>query len=399
MQQRSAQDRSYLVTRILTALISLLYSLIYSKQLGLNNRSILTLIMSVCLVFTVLTMSGVSLHTRRSRAIGHPNQMPSSYFGAIVFLSIVNASLSVLLILGFGKLHNSILPLPLLIVTFIYSISSSMSYGLSDGLLLLGLIRMAVVFDVFVIFLQLLSFAFFRLATDLSIIICVLFSFIFSYFVFIISAFASLFRGSHIRKAKFFAGILELMLNSKEASFIAIANELSGKIDRVFIGYILPVTDLGKYAIITGISQLTRTVPEVLSKTTLLFKKDYLKYFFNKRIRGFLILALFIPITTTAINKAITIFLGREWTFPLWIALLLVGQEFTRGFSTIIQANSIVNKPLRVILRYTYLNLLSILIVFPIVLHFGGLGLACLINILSIFTITIRMRNYVHTIS
>jgi hypothetical protein len=100
-------DRYFLATRALSLLLALSFALIYSIQLGVESRGLLTFIMSTNLVFSILLISGLSLHIRNISRIDFEIEKLGNFLSLLFVFSLITPILN-LITLSAG-LHDLLL--------------------------------------------------------------------------------------------------------------------------------------------------------------------------------------------------------------------------------------------------------------------------------------------------
>ena len=372
------RGRSYLSARFGSVTLSMFYSIIYSKELGITNRSILAMIMSASLVLTLLTLGGVSLHSRHSNLTQELKYDKSIYFSIIIPLSLFNALVVFSILNLYSRITGVQIPNNLLLISLIYSFFASCYFGLSDGLLLLDSIREVALLDFTVVISQLIMFFFFAKIGGLSTIVCVLFAFIFSY---VIAGFAIVVLLVYTEQARFLGlktSMAHFFRDSKSAYVISVSNELNGRIDRLFVGLILPISELAKYAVATGLLSYFRFLPEALTKMSLALNANYFHRWGKFRRYFFLFAIIAILSISFLVKEFIAFFFGAEWAFTISVVLALTILELSRGFLSIVFSTMMLTKDLRIVRRYSFISLFFISMIFPTVLWFANLLTAIL---------------------
>ena len=324
-------SRWFISTRGVSSALALLLALSYTKILGVDKRSILAFIMVSALILTITLTSGISLALRNKPKPEIKDEEFIGYLVLISILSICAGAINCLLLLLYSYLKTDI-PAPIFVVCFVYTVLACGNLGFQDALLAAGNVKIATIFDLVTILMQVLTLVFFINIAQTSLMVSVFIAFIFSYSLVSFASVAIILNNFSVDKFLLKSGMHSILAQSKKQHLFGIANGLVDRIDRFLVGLILPISFLAKYALLTSIISFARFLPDSAVKITLL------KHHRGEQVKGinYSVQQLaFISIAgiTLVIASQSFIYLafGPVWVLPIYVAVLLVGQEILRG--------------------------------------------------------------------
>ncbi len=324
-------SRWFVSTRGFSSVLALLLALTYTKLLGLEKRSVLAFIMVSALILTILLTSGLSLALRNNPRSAIKDEEFIGYIVLVLGASILVGSINCVLLSVYSNLKAEI-PLPIFIVCFVYSSLACFTLGLQDALLANSNLKIATIFDLITILIQIITLVFLVNISQTSLIISVFISFIFSYSLISFATLTIFLIGTPIEKSLLIGGMQSILTESKGHQFFAVANGLIDRVDRFMIGLILPIAYLAKYALLSSIVSFARFLPDSAIKLYL-FKhhqsEERFRIDYSIRTVGFIAICgvLFIVIS----QGFILVVFGSDWLLPTSVGALLVVQEILRG--------------------------------------------------------------------
>lgn len=321
----------FVSVRGISSVLALGLALSYTKILGIEKRSLLAFIMVSALILTIVLTSGFSLALRNKPKSQIKDEEFIGYFLLLTISSLVAGSMNCLLLSVYSNTIGQI-PAQIYIVCFVYSTLACANLGFQDALLAAGSLRIATVFDLITILIQVVTLIFFMSIEQTSLMISVFISFIFSYALIIFGSLAIFFNSLEIKRSLMISGMRSILSQSREKHIYGIASGLVDRVDRFLIGLILPVTYLAKYALLSSIISFARFLPDSAAKINL-FKHhqgDSAQGFtYTARRVGFI---CFSGIFLVAASQGfIFIVFGDEWLLPVSVAFMFVCQEILRG--------------------------------------------------------------------
>lgn len=385
-------NRRFVVIRGISTAFALLLALLYTKVLGIDKRSVLAFVMTSSLIFTIVLTSGVSLTFRKNIQKKENSKDLDAYLILIFFLSLFVAVASTGLLALYARVQTSI-PLPLYLVAFAYSFLASLNLGFQDGLLAVGKLKIATVFDLATILIQIITCLFLFQINRTSLIVSVFLAFIFSYVLIGFGTLSVLSDTIEYEWATLLLRIRRLVRSSRKNYLFGIANGLADRIDRLIIGLLLPIGYLAKYSLLSSLIMYTRFLPDALSKLSLM--SEHARSKLNLKINGvrsFVI--IFSTASVFALGAQFFIYLvfGKDWLLPLAVPLLFAGQEIFRGYYQINSARLIAHgEESRIALSSGILIVLSIVLI-TIATYFLGIIGAPLSMIIVYWTLNFRIN-------
>lgn len=390
-----AGDRRFVALRGLSLLLALSFALLYSKQLGVERRGLLTFIMITNLVFSIFFISGISLHLRNLTKKGDGEKYLGPYLFLIVIFSLITPLLNYITLSLYESVFNTPIPDNLMYVSLLYCFLSTLSYGVHDALLLIKSLGLASFMDISTILIQIAGYFTLLYAGEISYFVSVLTSISISYLVFI---FSSLVLLLYIYKPSFNISsnsLRALFRDSSSPYLINFASLILERIDKVFIGLQTSSGELGRYSTSQSIFGLSRFLPDALSKLTIARNRSYL----TRRIYSILslgLLGLAILGIAWIVSRFIEFVLGPEWLIPFFLLSLIALVEVLRGLHQILITNVIRLGTFTHLRKMTLFQLFLGFGIQPLAIYFFGITGAVLINILLLMYGLFAMRKYLN---
>ena len=151
-------DRQFVTLRGVSVFAALTFALIYSKQLGVERRGLLTFVMMTNLVFSILLISGISLHLRNITRVEVDREALGTYISVVFLFSVTTPIINLIVLEIYQAIFDISIPSNLVYVCILYCFFSTLSYGMYDALLLIKSIKIASVMDIGVVLLQIASY-------------------------------------------------------------------------------------------------------------------------------------------------------------------------------------------------------------------------------------------------
>ncbi len=180
---RISGDRSLIPVRGLSLILALGFALLYSKQLGVERRGLLTLVMTTNLVFSILLISGISLHLRNLTKMGGADKYVGNYLLVVAGFSLLTPILNFGTLKLYEILFETNIPNNLIYVSLIYCFFSTLSYGFHDLLLLIKSLKLFAFMDISVILIQIAAYFTLLFSGETSYFVSVLVAITTSYLV------------------------------------------------------------------------------------------------------------------------------------------------------------------------------------------------------------------------
>ena len=322
----------YIGGRFSTLIISFMFSVIYSRLLGLENRAVLTFIFTIVslLVLGFTASLGLSLRERLSRT--HQTSIELlTYFKNLLSLTFIILCVFNIFLFLYSQIVG-LLSIKIYLVASLLLISSSFIQGMNDCLVALDRLRTVILFEISQVITQIIVFIILEHFFDFSYINAVMFAITTTYFTsgMIISV---LVWKSELILLKDISDNLQpnFITYCKDSIRVILPTILIDRVDKLLIAIFLPLSTLSKYSILLTFVSLFRFIPESVSKMY------FSKHKINIQIRKFgsLPILIFIPVCIGFgyyLYKIMTlILLGEEWLMPIDIFLLVGFYELIRG--------------------------------------------------------------------
>lgn len=328
MKALSSPWRLYIPARGIATAFALGFALFYSRQLGVTNRGYIAAIMTFTVVTLILITSGTTLTLRNIATKG--DFFPHFYgFKTLIVLELLAAlSLYIFEILIFSTFKSEI-PASLFLISIIYFVACGMHLISMEILLALHKFRLASKFEIITVLLQIVVFLISSQAQDISIAARLLISFSLAYFI--ISGFTVLMLWSSVGSWRCFSSPRDFLKKSKGNHSIGGILGLVDRFDRIIISWLLPISFLAQYSVMSSFIGFFRFVPDAYSKILVSLQIEKRRHLESKK---FLLgsLAICILVTLIFLSRVLIVkLLGPEWMLPWGVTILFAIQELVRG--------------------------------------------------------------------
>ncbi len=374
-------DKRFVALRGLTTLLALSFALLYSKQLGVERRGLLTLVMATNLVFAILFISGISLHLRNIARLNLDQAVIGAYISVVFLFSLVTPLIVFLVVRLYQLFFSADIPISLFAAIIIYSFLSTLIFGIYDTLLFLKSLKIASILDVGMVLVQIALYVILVTLSETSYFVSVLVSQSISYFIAFSVVFLLLVSTFDLKLDFSVSKITTLFSQSSTPILITFTNQLLERVDKIFLGFQTNIGDLGRYSTSQSVMGVSRFIPDSLSKLTFVRNRNFLSGENKSLVTiGYLvIIPFFLSAFTVLLLKYI---LGDAWVFPFLFLFFLAILELMRGVYLIMISSSIRDGQYNKIKRVSYAQLALGLLVQPLVIAFVGVWGSCLVNIL-----------------
>ena len=320
-------QKRYLAAKVMATLLSLVFAFLYSRELGIVNRSILIYVFTLSSLTWIVLTSGSTLTLRKL--------MPdkgSRDFGSFLALIIVQTMIGIT-VLTIGLLvfsnYKTTIPGPLIGLIYAYFLLSGFAMILVEILitylhyLFSGLIELVAVVIQFFLFFMILT------PLELSIASKLLLSFNISYLIICLRMaqliIFSLGMNFKISSPRIF------WKATKGSHLVGVSLGIVDRLDRFIIAFYFPTGTLAKYSAMSSLISYFRFLPEFFSR--IIISGFFLPYSVLRRNRVLVISLLILAVSTIVLFSRIFIstFLGQEWLLPITIFVAFGVQEILRG--------------------------------------------------------------------
>ena len=387
-------DRYFLVTRALSLLLALSFALIYSIQLGVERRGLLTFIMFTNLVFSILLISGLSLHIRNISRIDFEIEKLGNFLSLLFVFSLITPLLNLITLRTWESIYQTSIPNNLALVSLIYCFFSTLSFGFHDALLLIKSIKIAAFLDISTVALQILGYAVLVYTGETSYFVAVLIALSVSYLVMTFSIFILLVYTFNPPLKFSLSTSLELIREGRATYIISITSGIIERIDKVLLGLQTSAGELGRYSTNQSVLALSKFLPDTIAKLSLARNKNYLKI--ENYSTRLIVLFLFGAVLALWLSyQMVSIVLGTEWTLPIFVFLSMALIELLRGFYNVITTNALGHNQGPKLKRVSYCQLFIAIIVQPIFILLFGVAGALICNLILLAMGIFFLRKYI----
>ena len=330
----SGSSATYLGSRWSALFLSFCFSILYSRLMGLESRSVLTFILTIVSLLVLGITSNLGLRLRQKISMqGNKKLLVSKYLSDLVHITLVLLVIFFPIMLSYSFLVTPI-NLKILILATLLLITSNLAYGFSEMLVALDKIKTVGLFGISEILLQLV---FFYLAYNLigtSLIISVFLGFSISYLI--SSSTTLMISRQHIDLAAIFRNLKNKIripeLLDRESLAVSLPFIFMDRLDKILIGFLLPLPDLSKYSIVLVFFSALRSIPEAIARIR--FSRHSFAYK-NKNTKlpwGLIVIAFVIVGIYPAYSFLISNLLGANWLVTFNTFLVVGLFEVARGF-------------------------------------------------------------------
>lgn len=325
----------YLGAKGSALILSFGFSIIYSRLLGLENRSILTFIFTASSMIIVgfISSLGLTLRKRLSNTLSKSNEI-ICYLRKLFTLTLILSTLFIAFLITYSvfvsHLNYKIFALSLLLF-----ISSSIIQGLNE--LMIGVDRLRTISfleNMEILAQVILFFTIFKLV-GLSIIISVMFAISITYILssIIILRLVFTYTKENVREIIRInsSNTNDFKLFDSSSLYITLPFVVLDRIDKILIGFLLPLISLSKYSVLLVFFSFIRFIPEAISKT--FFSRHQIRDA-NRELNFKFIWVISIATSFAAYPLYVIsmgFLLGKDWILSLDIFLAVALFELVRA--------------------------------------------------------------------
>lgn len=318
----------YTIARSISTGLSLVFALIYTRDLGLTNRGNLAAIMSISILILAIFTSGTTLTLRNQTSEKEVvANLPGFFsltllelcFGGVIFFAFLNI---------FTALKSEI-ALNLILSSVIYFVASGLHLVSLELLIAFKRFTAVAILEILTILLQITVFFTFGWLTTFSTAICLLSSFIVS--AISISAIATSIWWGEIDQHIRLSDPRPFLRRTKGNHAIGATLSIIDRLDRLIILWFLPIQLLAKYAVMSSFFSYFRFFPDSLSKLLIAGKLVSITSLRKTKLRVFFIFTIVSLFMIFVYHFSITLLLGTIWLLPWQIPVLFAIQELLRS--------------------------------------------------------------------
>ena len=335
MQFVWSSSKAYLGYRAFTSVSSLAFAFLYSRSLGVENRSVIAFVMTANALTWIVVTSGTTLTLRKLRPSAFDVNALRSFFSLYLLEVLFSWILFAVLIFTYSSFKNDV-PLNLLLGIFVYFFLSGLHLMSVELLLAFDQFKTSGLLDIASITIQVTFFLILNHLNLLSIANTLLIAFSASYLiVFLVALIYLRYKLSlkiGLSRPQYFFAL------TKGHHSLGISIGIMDRIDRLLIGFLLPTSTLGRYAVMSGMLSVFRFVPDSISKLLVSRNISLSSVLREKRIQIGILFVCFVVVLSIVSNIVIELVLGKVWLLPINVTVFFIFQEFFRSAFQI-QAN------------------------------------------------------------
>lgn len=379
----------FFFSRIFVFLVSLLFSLLYSYEIGLQSRAFFTLVATVNLLLTGLTVTGISLHSRLQESKHGTDFNVAPFFGAITVIAILNTTVSTLILLAYGHSLSINLPSNLVVTCATYSFFASLMFGLHEGLVLLRRIGLVSVLDISVILMQIILYYFFKYLDVISPLVCVFLAFIFSYAFSSFSILLVLVTSFSFSATSLFQDIKQVFSKSQKSYLVSVSENIGDRLEKLALGFISGSSILAQYSVAMTPLGIFRLIADSESKLRLV-RRRLVRV--SPKSLYFSIITLLSIFSTIFVWGLIGLTLGSSWLLSIPVLFLISLQELLRANLMISIRNLMQLGDMVVARGNSLISIASSVFIFPSLFFLFGLDWALAANCFVIYSQTVWLK-------
>ena len=369
----------FVLVRGISSLLALVFSLYYSRALGVEKRSLVTLILVVALTVMVALTAGVGLAFRKYTVIEPDLITLPAFLYTNLILAFLVSGISILALFVYSATHVSIPP-TLLYLAAMYAFLGALDFNYHQGLIAYGMFKIGSILDLATISIQILIFFLLTLSNQVSIAASLFTSLIISYLTSVVSSILVLLVHTNASITTSWKDIALLIKKSRPFHIVGIAGGFADRIDRLMIAWFLPLGFLGKYSVGTSLLTYLRFLPEAFSRLIIggqsNFQLSKLKLIGKSWLLR-LLAGVFVSIILAGLSQLLVLVaLGQEWLMSFIVIAGFSVQELMRGYFQLRVSALVAESKEKLVTKVSLL-----LIALAALLSFIGIKLAGLIGV------------------
>ncbi len=323
----------YLFGRAVATFASLVLALEYSRDLGIVNRSSISIIMTTNALLWIVVTSGITLTIRKIGWINAEKSIIHSFNSVIVTQFLIVISVYTLVLNLYSQFKNPI-ALNLMLLSLFYVASSGIHLVLMELLLSTGRFRSAGLLEIMTVLIQLTLYLIGSELSQISVASRLLLAFATSY---LFIATIALYLLTITKKYPIgFSSPLEFIKRSRYNHVLGASLGFMDRVDRLLVGFLLATPVLGKYAVATTLITLLRFFPDGVSKLIMGKKVTLQRFDFIRKELVLFFGVLFAGTVIFIAREVIEFWLGPQWLLGLLVYIAIALQELCRGIYQII---------------------------------------------------------------
>jgi hypothetical protein len=320
-------QKRYLVAKVLATLLSLVFAFLYSRELGIVNRSILIYVFTLSSLTWIILTSGSTLTLRKLRPSKESREF-ESFISLILVESLIGIVVLTIGLLIFSN-YKTTIPNPLIALIYGYFLLSGFAMIMVEILITYLKYLFSGLIELIAVGIQVSLFFLIFKPLDFSTASKLLLSFNISYLI-ICFWMAKVILSSMGINLKITSPIL-FWRTTKGSHLLGVSLGVVDRLDRFIIAFYFPTGTLAQYSAMSSLISYFRFIPEFFSR--IMISGFILPYSIYRKNR-ILVLSFFLVAVSSIVFISrifISNFLGEEWLLPVTIFIAFGIQEILRG--------------------------------------------------------------------
>jgi hypothetical protein len=319
------------VAKTFSAFLALIFSVLYSRQLGTDSRGIVSALFLTSLILSEVLLGAVNLKIRTTHISKSDTKVVSDFIVISLFCSLLIGTITSCSLIAYSELKTNIAT-PFILISFLYGfvvscliqlVNLQLSFG---NFSLVWRLELACVTIQVGIYLCLLYVNLFSIAINLIVSVVASYIFVITYTLLNLGI-------GYLRRLELSlrVGKQFFWLSHGNAIYI-IATSILDRLDRIIVLILFTSSTFAKFSVLTGLIIFFRFIPDFFSK--IILAKRITRWNNSKRTLTWLLLgAVFvgIPIGSIFVNLIIRLILGPEWVLPIEVVFMVIFSEFLRA--------------------------------------------------------------------
>lgn len=327
----SGHYAKFAVARTFSAFLALIFSVLYSRQLGTDSRGIVSALFLVTLILSEVILGAANLKIRTTHFTKLDVRGVSDFIVISLIASLLIGILTSCSLIAYSELKANIAT-PFLLISFLYSFITSCLVQLVNLQLSFGNFSLVWRIELACVTIQIAIFFCVSQAdlfsTAINLITSISVSYVFVIFYVLINLGINYLKQLNlsINVRKNFS-----RLSSGNVIYV-ITTSILDRLDRIIVLILFSSALFAKYSVLTGLIMFLRFVPDIFAKIILAKRITHWtqsKQTSTLNLIGIVIVA--IPIASIFVNFITQLILGPEWVLPKEVVFMVIFSEFLRA--------------------------------------------------------------------
>jgi len=327
----SGHYAKFAVARTFSAFLALIFSVLYSRQLGTDSRGIVSALFLVTLILSEVILGAANLKIRTTHFTKLDVRGVSDFIVISLIASLLIGILTSCSLIAYSELKANIAT-PFLLISFLYSFITSCLVQLVNLQLSFGNFSLVWRIELACVTIQIAIFFCVSQAdlfsTAINLITSISVSYVFVIFYVLINL-----GINYLKQLNLSINVRKNFSRLSSGNIIyVITTSILDRLDRIIVLILFSSALFAKYSVLTGLIMFLRFVPDILAK--IILAKRITHWTQSKRtstlnLIGIVIVA--IPIASIFVNFITQLILGPEWVLPKEVVFMVIFSEFLRA--------------------------------------------------------------------